>query len=54
MSPYESDDLTEIVHRRGDSFIILQSSIQAEHAPEYLEIAAFSSLEEAEAYLRDG
>jgi hypothetical protein len=52
MSPYNSDNLTEVIDKRGGSFIILQSSTQAEHTPEYLEIGEYSSLEEAEAYLR--
>jgi DNA-directed RNA polymerase subunit RPC12/RpoP len=51
MSPEKSDDLTEVIRRRGDTFVILRSPRGAEHSPEYLEIAKFSTREEAEAFL---
>jgi DNA-directed RNA polymerase subunit RPC12/RpoP len=51
MSPYDTDDLTEIVEPIGDAFAVLQSSEAAEHAPDYQEIARFATLKEATAYL---
>jgi hypothetical protein len=41
MSPYESDDLTEIVEERGGKFIALRSSDHAEDTPDYKEVAVF-------------
>jgi hypothetical protein len=52
MSPYESEDLTEIIDNREDQFLVLQSPQTAEHAPDYVKIATFSTLEQAEAYLK--
>ena len=51
MSPYESDDLTEIIEEHEGKFIVLRSPDTAEHASSYDEIASFSTMEEAEAYL---
>ena len=51
MSPYESDDLTEIIEARGAEFVVLRSPDTAEHLPDYSEIAKFSTNEQAEAYL---
>jgi DNA-directed RNA polymerase subunit RPC12/RpoP len=39
MSPYESDDLTEIVEERDGKFIALRSSETAEDEADYEEIA---------------
>jgi hypothetical protein len=39
MSPYESDDLTEIVEERNGKFIALRSSASAENEADYEEIA---------------
>ena len=39
MSPIESDDLTEIIEKRGEYIIFLLSSDQAEHDADYREIA---------------
>ena len=52
MSPYDSDDLTEIIEKRGDAFVVLHSRDKAEHTPDYEEIAKFPTREAAEAYLR--
>jgi DNA-directed RNA polymerase subunit RPC12/RpoP len=51
MSPYDSDDLTEIIESRDEAFVVLRSPEAAEHTPDYEEIAKFSTLTEAEAYL---
>lgn len=51
MSPYESDDLTEIIEERGREFFVLRSPETAGHLPDYFEIAKFSTHQQAEAYL---
>jgi hypothetical protein len=51
MSPYDSDDLTEIIEKREDTFAVLRSPETAEKKPDYEEIARFPTLKEAEAYL---
>jgi hypothetical protein len=52
MSPYDSHDLTEIIEKRGDAFVVLHSRDKAEHTPDYEEIAKFPTREAAAAYLR--
>ena len=51
MSPYESDDLTEVVRMRGGEFVVLRSPGTAEHSPDYYEVATFTTRDKAEAYL---
>jgi hypothetical protein len=51
MSPYESDDLTEIIEEDGGTFIVLRSRDTAEHAPDYCELAKFATREQAQSYL---
>jgi hypothetical protein len=54
MSPYESDDLTEVIERDGQEFIVLWSPETAEHEPAYRELGRFSTRAEAEAFLATG
>jgi hypothetical protein len=51
MSPYNSDDLTEMVVPDGDKFIVLWSPETAEHTADYRELARFTTRAEAEAFL---
>jgi hypothetical protein len=51
MSPFKSDDLTEIVVACGDKFAVLQSPETAEHSPDYRKVAEFANRQDAEAYL---
>jgi hypothetical protein len=51
MTPYGSDDLTEIVELRDGTFVVLQSPETAEHHPAYLECATFPTLDQVQAYL---
>jgi hypothetical protein len=51
MSPRASDDLTEVIESRGDSFVILRSPETAEDEPDYNEVGEFRGLAEAEAFL---
>jgi hypothetical protein len=53
MSPFGSDDLTEIIDERNGNFIVLRSADRAEHAPDYEEIATFATLAAAEVYLEN-
>jgi hypothetical protein len=51
MSPASSDDLTEVIEREGDEYVVLRSLEIAEHDPDYREIGRFPTLKEAEAVL---
>ncbi len=54
MSPYDSEDLTEVIEARDGSFLVLWSPETAEHDPNYRELGAFPTRKQAEAYLRLG
>jgi len=51
MSPYNSDDLTEIIERDGQDFVVLWSPETAEHKADYRELGRFATRAEAEAFL---
>jgi hypothetical protein len=51
MTPYESDDLTEVIEADGDKFVVLRSSETAGDQPDYRELGRFSTCAEAEAFL---
>jgi hypothetical protein len=51
MTPYDSEDLAEIIKPSSGEFIVLRSPDSAEDKPCYEEIDRFSTLEAAEAYL---
>lgn len=52
MSPYDRDDLTEIIEEREDEYVVYRSPSTAEHYPNYERIAIFPTLEQAEIYLK--
>ena len=54
MSPYGSEDLTEIIEPRDGAFVVLRSPETAEHEPDYRELAIFPTQEQALSYLRSG
>jgi hypothetical protein len=54
MSPYESDDLTEVSERDGAEFVVLWSPKTAGHEPDYRELARFYTHAEAVAFLAGG
>ena len=54
MSPFKSNDLTEIIERDGDKFVVLWSPETAEHEPDYRELGTFTSRKTAEAFLASG
>ena len=51
MSPYKSDDLTEVIEKDEDKFIALRSAETAEHDPEYRVLGTFSTHKQAEDFL---
>jgi hypothetical protein len=54
MSPFDSEDLSEIVAAQEGAFVVLQSPETAEHDPDYRKIARFPTRAEAEAFLSEG
>ncbi len=51
ISPYDSEERTQIVERRGAGFVVLRSPDSAEHSPDYAEIASFPTMKEAETFM---
>ena len=51
MSPFKSDDLTEIIEEDGKRFVVLWSPETAEHDPDYRELGRFATRRDAEAFL---
>jgi predicted nucleic acid-binding Zn-ribbon protein len=51
-SPVESDDLTFTIEDKDHCFVVLKSSDEAEHRPDYREVIRFLSKDFAEAYIR--
>jgi hypothetical protein len=51
MSPYGSDDLTEIIEEREGQFFVYRSAASAEHYPNYERVVKFPTLKQAETYL---
>ena len=54
MSPYESDDLTEVIEPDGTEFVVLWSPETAEHCADYRELGRFPTSAEAKAFLATG
>ena len=51
MSPYTSDDLTEVIEREGLEYVVLWSPETAEHDPDYRELGRFPTRKQAEGFL---
>ena len=51
MSPFDSENLTDIVAKDADGFIAFRSSDSAEHDPDYREVGRFPTREQAEEFL---
>jgi LmbE family N-acetylglucosaminyl deacetylase len=51
MSPYDSDDLTEVITEKNGEFVVLWSPETAEHHADYRELGRFATRTEAEAFL---
>jgi hypothetical protein len=51
MSPFDSENLTELVEQDGQEFVAIRSPNTAEHDPDYRELGRFPTHEEAEDFL---
>lgn len=51
MTPFKSDDLTEVILREGEKFIVLWSPETAGQNPDYRELGTFPTRQQAEAFL---
>ncbi len=51
MSPFRSEDLSELVAPDGEQFVALRSAESAEDDPDYQEVGRFPTRAEAEAFL---
>jgi len=51
MSPFDSENLTELIEQDGSEYAALRSPNSAEHDPDYRELGRFPSLEKAEEFL---
>jgi hypothetical protein len=51
MSPFKSEDLTEFVAPDGQEFVVIRSSDDAEHDPDYQELGRFPTRAKAEEFL---
>jgi hypothetical protein len=54
MSPYESEDLSEIISEKDGEFVVLWSPETAEHDAACRELGRFATRAEAEAFLATG
>jgi hypothetical protein len=52
MSPFNSEDLSELIVEEGGKFVVLRSSEEAEHDPDYEELGRFSTRDAAKEFLR--
>lgn len=52
MTPFDSQDLTELILQEDDHFIVLRSPETAEHEPDYEEVGRFPTRAAAEAFLK--
>jgi hypothetical protein len=53
MTPYRSEDLTELIEPEGNEFVVLRSPETAEHDPAYRELGRFPSRAKAEEFLAE-
>jgi hypothetical protein len=51
MTPYDSDDLTEVISEEGGEFIVLRSPKTAGHCANYYEIGRFPTRAQAKTFL---
>lgn len=51
MTPFHSEDLTELIAPEGQEFVALRSPETAKHDPDYEEIGRFSTRTKAEEFL---
>jgi hypothetical protein len=53
-SPYESEDLTEVLCETGGGFVVARSPDTAEHRPQYAPVATFQTRQLALRFIVDG
>jgi hypothetical protein len=51
MSPFDSENLTELIERDGNELVAIRSPRSAEHDPDYREVGRFPTHEQAEEFL---
>jgi predicted nucleic acid-binding Zn-ribbon protein len=51
MTPYTSEDLTELIEQLGNEFVALRSPASAEYDPDYRELGRFPTRAKAEEFL---
>ena len=54
MTPYDSEDLTEVIEQQHGEFIVVRSPDTAEDKPRYEEVERFDTINAASAYLAIG
>jgi hypothetical protein len=51
MSPFDSENLTQLVAQDGEGFVAIRSPKSAEHDPDYRELGRFPTRAKAEEFL---
>jgi hypothetical protein len=51
MSPFHSENLTDIIAKDADEFTAFRSPGSAEHDPEYIEVGCFPTRKKAKEFL---
>jgi predicted nucleic acid-binding Zn-ribbon protein len=51
MTPFKSEDLTEIIEQDGDEFVAIRSPASAEDDPDYQELGRFPTRAKADEFL---
>jgi hypothetical protein len=54
MTPFKSEDLTELIEQDGAEFVAFRSPESAEHDPDYRELGRFPTRAKAEEFLASG
>ncbi|MBZ0146425.1 MAG: hypothetical protein K8F62_02640, partial [Pseudorhodoplanes sp.] len=54
MTPFKSDDLTQVIEREDGEFVVLWSPETAEDDPDYCELGRFPTRDKAVAFLATG
>ncbi|WP_246755617.1 hypothetical protein [Bradyrhizobium sp. CCBAU 53338] len=52
MTPFNSEDLTELIVEENKKFVVLRSSENAEDDPDYEELGRFATRDAAKEFLR--
>ena len=51
LTPYNSEDLTELIEQDASEFVALRSPASAEHDPDYCEVGRFPTRAKAQEFL---